>query len=326
MSSNQLIEILSDGNFHSGEYLGRCMGVSRTAVWKKISQLEKLGLQVHSVKGKGYRLIDSLELLSKPLIRAGLSSRALALFNSIDIQSEVVSTNDEVKGKVKAQVSEFIPHVCFAERQSSGRGRRGKTWVSPYGANIYMSLCWTFPETTGVLDGLSLCVGMAMADAIANSGVAGVGLKWPNDVLYQGRKLAGILLELEGEISGPAQVIIGIGVNVAMSKNQGMEIDQDWISLADITATTISRNVLAAQILNQLAEVLPRFQVGGFKEFQQRWHELDVMKDRPVVLSMANKQIRGQARGVTETGELLIEDDSGIKSYRGGEVSLRVTK
>ena len=165
-----------------------------------------------------------------------------------------------------------------------------------------------------------------MADAIANSGVAGVGLKWPNDVLYQGRKLAGILLELEGEISGPAQVIIGIGVNVAMSKNQGMEIDQDWISLADITATTISRNVLAAQILNQLAEVLPRFQVGGFKEFQQRWHELDVMMNRPVELSMANKQIRGQTRGVTETGELLIEDDSGIKSYRGGEVSLRVAK
>ncbi|MCF7981092.1 MAG: bifunctional biotin--[acetyl-CoA-carboxylase] ligase/biotin operon repressor BirA [Pseudomonadales bacterium] len=322
MNANQIIKILADGGFHSGQSLGCRLGVSRTAIWKHISRLEKLGLKVHSVKGRGYRLAASLELLSKPLIRADLTENAAKLFGSIDIRSEVISTNDEVRAKAKG--SPPSPHVCLAEMQSSGRGRRGRSWVSPYAANIYLSLAWDFPEMTGALDGLSLCVGIAVADAIAKLGVSGVGLKWPNDLIYQRRKLAGILLELEGELSGPARVIIGIGVNVAMTKAEGADIDQDWVSLVDIADTKISRNALAAEILNQLAEVLPRFQEGGFVEFHKRWHDLDVLRGNSVMLSLANTQVKGWAKGVTDIGELVIENDTGIRTYRAGEVSLRV--
>ena len=324
MEINQIIHILADGAFHSGESLGLRLGVSRAAIWKQMSQLEKLGLQVYSVKGKGYRLANSIELLSEPLIRAHLSHREAELFSCIDIRSEVASTNDQVK--MQAGASAKFPQVCLAERQSAGRGRRGRTWVSPYGTNIYMSLAWDFPELTGALDGLSLCVGIAVAEAIADLGVEGVGMKWPNDLLYRQRKLAGILLELEGELSGPMQVIIGIGVNVEMTQSHGVDIDQEWISLAEITATKISRNLLVAKILSQLANTLPRFQAGGFIDFRERWHELDALLNQPVVLSMANKEVTGFSRGVTQDGELLIEDNVGVRAYRGGEVSLRVAE
>lgn len=320
MEANRLIEILADGQFHSGESLGQRLNVSRTAVWKQIKQLENMGLRIHSVKGRGYRMADSLELLSGERIRSALDESAAQLFTAIDIQAEVASTNDEVKNRGR----ESAPYVCFAEMQSSGRGRRGRNWVSPYGSNIYMSVAWVFPEMTGSMDGLSLCVGIAVADAVRKLGIEGVGLKWPNDLICRQQKVAGILLELEGELSGPMRVIIGIGINVAMTEAEGVEIDQSWTSLKNIANHEVSRNQLAAQLLIELAEVLPRFQEKGFVDFLQRWHQLDALRDSPVVLSMSNQQIVGQAKGVTAAGELLIENETGTHPYRGGEVSVRV--
>ncbi len=320
MDANRILKILADGDFHSGESLGQILGVSRTAVWKQITQLEKLGLDVHSVKGKGYRLASRIELLSKEGVRSCLDSHAQQLYQHMDIKPLVSSTNDEVKAKSLA------PCVCLAEAQSSGRGRRGRDWVSPYGSNIYMSLAWPFEHLASSLDGLSLCVGIAVARAIRELTAVQVGLKWPNDLVCGQKKLAGILLELEGELSGPMRVIIGIGVNVAMTRSAGSEIDQDWISLAEMSHQEISRNRLAAQILMELAEVLPEFQAQGFSGFHKCWQELDALNDREVQLTMANSKVIGRARGVTEAGEILIETKTGVQAFRGGEVSVRVAQ
>lgn len=316
---NRILEILADGEFHSGESLGRALGVSRTAIWKQVGRLEEMGLTVHSVKGKGYRLIEGPELLSEQKIRAALGVEAAEIFPAIKVRSEVASTNDEVK----AASAFAAPLVCFAETQYAGRGRRGRPWVSPYGSNIYMSLSWEFPELSGSLDGLSLCVGVAVASAVRALGVEAVGLKWPNDLVYEGQKLAGILLEMEGELAGPVRVIIGIGINVAMTRAEGMDIDQSWISLAEITASKISRNQLGAQVLTELSQVLPKFQSEGFVGFREQWGDFDALCGAPVVLSMANRKINGVARGVTAEGELLIENERGVHPYRAGEVSVR---
>ena len=320
MDANRIIEILADGEFHSGESLGQSLGVSRTAVWKQIGQLEKLGLEIHSVKGKGYRLSRKLELLSEKLIRECLDESTEKLFRRMDIKTRVNSTNDEVKAK------EIAPYVCLAETQSSGRGRRGRSWISPYGSNIYLSLVWEFEDMASSLDGLSLCVGIAVARAINKLAGIKVGLKWPNDLVYQQKKLAGILLELEGEMSGPMRVIIGIGVNVAMTRIDGSAIEQSWVSLSEISDEEISRNKLTAQLLTELAKVLPVFQAKGFAGFREHWQELDAIAGSEVLLSLANRNVQGCALGVSDSGELLIASESGIQAFRGGEVSVRVSQ
>lgn len=322
MNVERLIAILADGEFHSGASLGQQLGISRTAVWKQVNYLENLGLRVNSVKGKGYRMTGGLEVLSGTLIQRQMNAASSKVFSQIEVKSSVASTNDEAK----LNASGDLPYVCIAEWQTAGRGRRGREWVSPYGANVYMSLAWTFSEVAGSLDGLSLCVGIAVARAIGAVGIAGVGLKWPNDLVVEQKKVAGILLELTGELSGPIRVIIGIGVNVSMDKVQGEAIDQDWTSLSRIAARKVSRNQLCAYILNELAEALPRFQNRGFADFVEQWNAMDILSGNEVVLHLADKQVAGVAKGVASSGALLIEGASGIEQYRGGEVSVRVAK
>jgi len=319
VDANRILAILADGEFHSGESLAKTLGVSRTAIWKQIGRIVELGLSVHSVKGRGYRLAEPLELLSDMAIRDALNKDAARCFPLIVVKTEVSSTNDEVK----AASAEAAPFVCCAESQLAGRGRRGRHWVSPYGANVYLSLSWEFTELTGPLDGLSLCVGLAVANAVRAFGLGEVGLKWPNDIVCQGQKLAGILLEMEGELSGPVRVIIGIGINVAMKRLAGAAIDQRWTSLAEEMGVRVSRSRLIAEVLNELSWLLPKFERDGFAGIRAEWSALDVLRDAPVDLIMANRRVSGVARGVTASGELLIEGESGAAPYRAGEVSVR---
>lgn len=318
MDANRILNILADGDFHSGESIGEVLGISRSAVWKQVSQLEKLGLEINSVKGRGYRLARPIELLAVEKIMRHLDEREQQLFRDIDVKSTVGSTNDEVKAKDGA------PYVCLAEAQSSGRGRRGRDWISPYGTNIYLSVAWSFDQLSGSLDGLSLCVGIAVARAIEQLVGLKAGLKWPNDLVYEQKKLAGVLLELEGELSGPMRVIIGIGVNVEMSRAAGADIDQQWVSLSEISRKTVSRNQLAAQILSQLADILPEFEQHGFSRFTGVWREFDVLENVGIYLVQPNKRITGVAKGVSENGELLVATGNGVEVFRSGEVSVRV--
>lgn len=319
---DDLITLLSDGEFHTGDELGKLLGVSRAAVWKQIQKLESRGLQVQSVKGKGYRLAYPLELLDASLIRACCAPSALQLLTGLDILTQTSSTNDVAMARVASGCASG--YVCLAEQQTAGRGRRGRAWVSPFAANLYLSCVWEFYHGAAALEGLSLAVGVAVARSLRLLGVNEVALKWPNDVLVAGAKIAGVLLEMTGDPSGRCQVVVGVGVNHVMPAAAAMNIDQRWTCL-EKHHQGISRNLLAATVMSDVLVALETFQLSGFCAFREEWAALDAYCGKPVVVRTGRDEILGIADGVDETGGLrLIDPEGEIQVMKGGEVSLRL--
>jgi BirA family biotin operon repressor/biotin-[acetyl-CoA-carboxylase] ligase len=320
---HDLIKILADGDFHSGQLIGDSLGVSRTAVWKKIAGLEKIGLQVESVKGKGYRLVDGkpLSLLDETEIKAYLSSPAQASLNGIECHQELDSTNSYLIRQITQDL--ISGKVCLAEKQTAGRGRRGRVWVSPYAGSVYMSISQVFHRGAISTEGLSLAVGVLVVEALAKFGVVDIELKWPNDIYCQGKKLAGILLELVGDAAGECAVVIGLGLNVSLPSAVADEIDQSWIDLQSIVEAAISRSELTAELLNSLLPALSNYEVDGFESYLQRWGNLDFLKGCSVTASRGESSVLGVAQGVNERGALVIKTPLGLQVINGGEVSVR---
>lgn len=314
MSVEALLQKLADGEFHSGRALGEALAISRTAVWKQLQKLEQMGLPLESVKGRGYRLAGGLDLLSRGDVEAALSARARERLHTLDIRGVVDSTNAVV-------ADADAGYVCAAEQQTAGRGRRGRQWVSPYGQNLYCSLLWEFEGGAAALEGLSLAVGVAVARVIRQAGAAGVQVKWPNDVLCDGRKMAGILLEMQGDAAGRCQVVVGIGLNVAMRSAGG--IDQPWVDLTSVVDEIPSRSRLLAYLLNELVVVLEDFTVGGFAGFRREWQQLDAFRGREVAVRLGDDVVLGTSAGVDAGGGLIVETVEGRRVFNGGEVSLR---
>lgn len=312
-----MLETLADGQFHSGEHLGAALGISRAAVWKHIRRLQDEGTLVECVRGKGYRLLHPLPPLRRERITGLLSAPARALIRELEVHDCVPSTNS------LALAVGHHGYACLAEQQTGGRGRRGRHWVSPRGKNIYLSLVYEFVRGTAALDGLSLAVGLALVEALEDEGVSAVELKWPNDLVWQGRKLAGILLELSGDAAGPCQVVAGIGINVHMTAEEGSGIDQPWMSLDEVCGRTLDRNRLAAACLNRLAPTLGEFESGGFGPLQARWQARDLLLGREVVLMLGDRRFAGIARGVDHRGQLVLETPLGVQCFSAGEVSVR---
>lgn len=315
MTEHALIALLADGNFHSGEKLGALLGVSRTAVWKQLQKLESIGIELESVKGLGYRIAGGLDLLDREAVLASMGDAAGVC--TLTLLGETVSTNDWVK----ATNGSWRGVTCLAERQLGGRGRRGRSWVSPYGRNLYLSMGWEFEGGVAALEGLSLAVGVTICRILGGQKAAGVALKWPNDVLFEGRKLAGVLVELQGDPSGVCQVVVGVGINHHMGP-AGKAIDQPWADATEVVS--MSRSELAGRLIGELAGVLEVFSLQGFSACRDEWSHYDVTRDQPVTLMTAAGAIEGVARGITEGGALLVETGSGIETFHGGEVSLRV--
>lgn len=325
-SSHPLIAALADGQFHTGTELGERLGVSKAAVWKAVQRLEAFGLDVHSVRGKGYRLSEPLTLLNAEHIRANLPPSRRGELSGLEILTEIDSTNAHLLRQAQAgalDLAEGRCHACLAERQTAGRGRRGRQWVSPFGHNLYLSLVRQYHSGATALDGLSLVVGLALVTAMADMGYRGMQLKWPNDVLLEERKLAGILLEIVGDISGQCHVVIGIGVNLKSAPEAMADVDQPWIALDAAGYRHPRRNQLAAAILNKLLTALHLFDHQGFAPFQTRWKDYDICDGRDVVLHTAGTTIRGVGRGVTEQGALQLATPEGLRVFHGGEISLR---
>ncbi len=319
----RLIELLADGCFHSGQSLGRELGVSRAAVWKHIQALPDLGLEVHAVRGQGYRLVEAFEPLHEASIRMQLGQAALCRVQALDVVHSVDSTSEYLKRRSSPGNNTF--NACIAEWQSAGRGRRGRHWVSPYGASLYLSFAAQVSEATLGAGGLSLAVAVAVAEALQICGVRDLGLKWPNDIFYQGRKLAGILLDLSGESGGPYQVVIGIGVNLRMPAGAAAKIDQPWADLSQ-SGITIDRNRLAGSILDSLVRTMDLFNEYGLRAFTKDWERFDLVSGRAIELHHGHEpMIRGVARGIDERGALLIEHDGTTRSYHAGEVSIRLS-
>jgi BirA family biotin operon repressor/biotin-[acetyl-CoA-carboxylase] ligase len=320
----RLIELLADGRFHSGQALGQRLGISRAAVWKHIKTLAELGLEVHAVRGLGYRLTQAFEPLCEESVRLQLSRTVRSRLQGLDLFRDIDSTSDYLKRKQPSVGGNEIS-VCVAEWQSAGRGRRGRRWVSPYGASLYLSCAANVTGVTLASGGLSLVVAIAVLEALQICGVKHLGLKWPNDIYYQGRKLAGILLDLCGESSGPYQVIIGIGVNLNIPAGAAQEIDQPWADVSQ-TGISIDRNRLAGLIIERLARTMDLFNEKGLSAFAKDWERFDLVSGRIVELHHEQEpMIRGVARGIDDQGALLIERDGETRSYHAGELSIRLS-
>lgn len=324
LDHSRILQVLADGKIHSGEELSELLGVSRTAIWKQLKKLqEQTGLKIVSIKGKGYCLPEAVELLSASLVASAVSDRAQQLLSELNVLAQVDSTNAIALSRAQEGVGSG--YVVVAEQQLAGRGRRGRKWVSPYGCNIYCSVVWQFQGGAASLEGLSLAVGVAVARALGAVGVEGAQLKWPNDVLWGGGKLAGILLEMIGDAAGHCQVVIGIGINVSMAKGPATkEIDQSWTDVSTAAGCVVSRNLVLAHLLSELLPMLVEFEKSGFAAFRQAWSALDSMSGREVCLQLGAQTIVGKAAGVGDNGALAIDTENGRQWFQGGEVSLRV--
>lgn len=309
----KLVEILSDGEFHSGEQLGESLGMSRAAINKHIQTLKSWGLDIYTVTGKGYSLPVPMQLLNEEAILAQLHQPNLAIIPVID------STNQYLLERMNELQS---GDACIAEYQQAGRGRRGRQWFSPFGANLYMSMYWRLEQGPAAAMGLSLVIGIVIAETLQQLGAQDVRVKWPNDLYLQDRKLAGILVELTGKTGDAAQIVMGAGINLAMRGAEAAQINQGWINLQE-AGIAIDRNDLAAKLINSLREALPLFERDGLAPFTERWKALDNFFNRPVKLLIGEREIHGIARGIDKQGGLLLEQDGEVKSWVGGEISLR---
>jgi BirA family transcriptional regulator, biotin operon repressor / biotin---[acetyl-CoA-carboxylase] ligase len=313
-----VLTLLADGEFHSGEAIGQLLGVSRVAVWKQLQKLSVLGLSVDSVRGKGYRLSGGLDLLSVDRITAALSPSVRPLVTAINLQLTVESTNSIAMAKALA--GRAGGHIYLAEHQYAGRGRRGRCWHSPLGQNIYLSIVWEFTQGASTLEGLSLAVAVCIARVLKGAGLDAISLKWPNDILVQQHKLGGILLEMQGDPAGHCQVVVGIGLNVNMSKAE--QIDQPWTNLQQYLGN-MSRNQLIAALLNELMPMLNQFTATGFGQYHSEWQQLDAYADRYVQLQVGSNTIIGHVLGVTDKGALHLSVDGVEQCFYGGEISMK---
>ena len=313
----RIVDLLSDGEYVSGEVLGDALGVSRTAVWKHLNKLEGWGVPIEKAKGRGYRITGGMELLCEQRVLDGVSIRARQLLDGLQVLETTESTNNVVRSQIEKGAAQGF--VCFAERQSGGRGRHGREWVSPFGRNLYMSLSWHFDEGAAALEGLSLAVGVGVARVIESFGLRNVALKWPNDILLDKQKVGGVLLEMMGDPIGRCQVIVGVGINLGMTED--VVIDQPWADLS--SHAKISRNQLASALLSELLSMLDSYSRVGFPNYHAQWESYDAYRDSPIKLLTPRMTVQGVGRGVSRTGAIQIEVDGVIESYSGGEISLR---
>jgi BirA family biotin operon repressor/biotin-[acetyl-CoA-carboxylase] ligase len=319
---SEVLKILADGHFHSGTELGRSLHVTRAAVCKTVKLLSRSGLQIHRVRGRGYRLEAAFLPLQEELILRHLDAADRPAAELI-ILEEVDSTNQHLLRGITAENS--APAICLTEAQSAGRGRRGRKWVATPYRNVMLSLSWRFEAGPTVASGLSLAAGVAVVRALNEYGVSGLGLKWPNDIVWQQRKLAGLLIDVRGEASGPSLVVLGLGVNGYISAGDAAEIDQPWVDLLRICGEAGDRNRLAGLLLKHLLRMFQVFERQGLEPFRQEWERLHAFSDKRVRLRSESGEIAGIVRGIDKHGALLVEDPRGnLRAFHSGEISVRL--
>jgi BirA family biotin operon repressor/biotin-[acetyl-CoA-carboxylase] ligase len=320
VSDRLLLERLQCGPA-TGVELAQAAGVTRGAIWKRVQALRAAGIEIAAEPGRGYALAQSLELLDREQITSALSRTTRAGLASLQICFETEST------QLLAAADAPPEHGCavwLAERQTAGQGRRGRPWISPLAAHLAMSVARRFPLGFAALSGLSLVVGVAIADALHASGYPQVGLKWPNDLWVDNRKLGGILIQLRGEASGPCDAVIGLGINVRMPATFAKQIDQPWCDLESLSQhATPSRNDLAAAVIEALLPALERFEREGLAPVLPRWQALDVLAGKPVRVLDGGRIEDGIAFGIDQQGALRVQHGQHERHYHGGEVSIR---
>ncbi|WP_444985291.1 biotin--[acetyl-CoA-carboxylase] ligase [Halomonas mongoliensis] len=325
MTIGDLIRLLSDGEFHSGEQLGERLGVSRAAVWKQLRKLEALGIAMEAVKGQGYRLAEPLELLDGGRIVAGLSREARSYLSRLFVEETLPSSNAFMRERFEQGAGHA--EVCLVEQQTAGRGRRGRAWNTPWGQSLMLSLGWRVESGVASLEGLSLAVGVALAQVLEGHGVE-PRLKWPNDVLLELPegglgKLAGILVEVSGDAAGPCEVVIGMGINVGLPPGFRKDLDQPAAAVHD-QAPGLSRNDLAVELIEALMPLVAHFEEQGFAAWQEAWNARHAFAGYDVDILRGERREPAVAEGVDTTGNLLVRREGCLERLAGGEISLRV--
>ena len=322
---NKLLACLNDTEFHSGEALAEQFNLSRSAISNHVKALNQLGLEIFSVKGRGYKLARTIELLSQEHISAHIQKLQAEILQNdkplVCVENIVASTNDEIK----TRMSNCSGLVCLAEAQTAGRGRRGRKWVSPFGSSLYMSMLWHFGNGYQAMAGLSLMVGVVLNQTLQAFNINNCKLKWPNDLYFEQQKLAGILIEVEGQVGASASAIIGIGVNIELPSNID-GIDQAFTDITQANSENnlpISRNAFAAQLIHNLWQALPVFEKQGLAPFVKAWEQADLYVHQPVVLISGENKTQGISRGIDSSGALLLEINGRVSAYHGGEISVR---
>ena len=317
----QLLGLLADGDFHSGTVLAEQLKVSRAAVWKQLQSFIALGIEVNAIRGKGYRLESPLSLLDAGLINTHLSASLQRQGIDIAIFEQCDSTNRYLMADARQGVASG--KVCLAEYQTAGKGRRGRQWVSPFGQNIILSILWRFELGTASIAGLSLAIGVAVIRALKNQGIDDVGLKWPNDLVWQARKLGGILIEVSGETGGPCAVVVGLGLNGFLPAKAAEDIQQAWVDLKHITGqSSLDRNRLTAELLNVLFPLLAEFEATPLSTYLHEWRQYDCMLGKTVTVLLHNQKVTGIVKGIDDDGLLLLQDTQGrVQAFSSGEIS-----
>ncbi len=318
-----ILQLLADGQFHSGEALAQQFKVTRATIWNAIKHAESLGITVFSVRGRGYKLPQAIEFLDKNLVLSAIGEQR-EWFNLV-ILDEVVSTNTYLM-----QQKNVAHATCVAAHiQTKGKGRRGRTWISQLGASLTFSLVWRFQCGAAALSGLSLAVGVALMRTLVSLGINQAQLKWPNDVLIldenmHGKKLAGILIELQGDLDGPSTAVIGVGINLNLPKTLIDSIDQPTTDLNTVSNIPMNQNVLLGTLLKHLVEVLSRFEQFGFVSLRDEWVSYHAYHQQPVRMLLPNgTEVLGVVKNVADDGILLVETALGLQRFSAGEISLR---
>ena len=315
---------LCDGQFHSGEDLAKALGVTRSAVWKAANALRDLGTPMEAVRNRGYKLPGASEPLIAANIRKHLSPGVGERLTRLDVAWSTASTNTELVARPYPAQGRL--EVLLAEFQTAGRGRRGRSWLAPPGGAVCLSLSWTFPEVPRDAGSLSLAVGVSVLRALSALNVRDVRLKWPNDILVADRKLGGILIELRAEAAGPACVVVGIGLNVALGGELIETIAATGLQAVDLVTVTggpLSRNALAGQLIENCVRGLLEFEQQGLRPFVEEWHKADALRGRTLAVSVGDEVVRGLARGIDLSGALLVETSHGLQKFLSGEVTVR---
>lgn len=316
----RLLRLLNDRHFQSGSALGKRLGVSRAAIQQQIAALRGDGVPVHGVPRRGYRLAAGVSLLDAGRIQARLSELKVTDVTRLHIRPSVDSTNNELLRAAGA----LHGTVCLAEKQSKGRGRRGKHWVATPYRNVMLSLGWVYQEWPAAISALGLLAALAVSRALERFGIADVGIKWPNDLVWRGKKLGGVLVDLGGEAGGACRAVVGVGINVSVSAPDGERIDQPWTDLASITTVLPDRNMVAAAVIAELTSVLSKFPMHGFAGELSEWRKRHVLEGQQVEIVAEGLLLTGRVLGVDDSGALLLRDREGVRhKFYHGEVGLR---
>lgn len=316
-----VLNALNQGGFISGQVLGEQLGISRAAISKHIKSLQEMGLDIFKVTGKGYSLNSQVGLLNQAQIQQHYQALG-ATTAKVEVHPIIDSTNSELMRRIQAKTELESGTVIVAEMQQLGRGRRGRVWQSPFGANLYYSYFWRLDDGIQAAMGVSIVVGLAVYDAIKALYNIEVELKWPNDIYLNKQKLAGVLVELDAQPQGPCQLVIGIGINLQMPESFSQHIDQAWTDLSQHTQQ-LNKNQLVASLTYYLEQRLEQYSESGLQSMHQQWNALNAFAGECVELNTGHRSWRGICEGIDPQGGIRIRQDGEVKSYYGGEISLR---